>query len=322
MSALVAITLGACAATALAVDLPARTDIRLPDWAYAVDPGGSTVPPAADGPLRVPGSHETFVPAQLRNLFGVPDWHPDAHPALPPVVAHGREPDVRACGFCHLPNGQGRPENARIAGLSARYIARQMEDFRTGRRKSSEPRLVPVALMADSESKANAAEVAEAAQYFAALKPEPWIRVVESATVPKSRVQGWMLVATVPAQREPIGDRIIEMPENLEQTELRNDASGFVAYVPPGSIARGAALASTGVGGTQPCEVCHGTRLRGIDDVPSIAGRSPSYVVRQLYDFKTGARAGAAAELMTPIVARLEPSDILALAAYLASLPP
>jgi cytochrome c553 len=55
--------------------------------------------------------------------------------------------------------------------------------------------------------------------------------------------------------------------------------------------------------------------------VPGIAGRSPSYLVRQLYDFKHGARAGDGSVLMKPVVQNMTPDDMLALAAYAASLP-
>jgi cytochrome c553 len=56
--------------------------------------------------------------------------------------------------------------------------------------------------------------------------------------------------------------------------------------------------------------------------VPSIAGRSPSYVVRQLYDMKSGARAGAGALQIKPVVANLSIYDIIAIAAYISSLEP
>jgi cytochrome c553 len=62
--------------------------------------------------------------------------------------------------------------------------------------------------------------------------------------------------------------------------------------------------------------------LKGVDATPGLAGRSPSYLARQLYDFKHGARSGASSLLMQPIVAMLEEEDMIALAAYIASLPP
>jgi cytochrome c553 len=56
--------------------------------------------------------------------------------------------------------------------------------------------------------------------------------------------------------------------------------------------------------------------------MPALAGRSPSYSARQLYDFRSGARRGAWSELMRSVVANLTPRDILDIVAYTASLQP
>ena len=99
-----------------------------PPWAYPVTTAAQ--PAKDDGtPKHVPGSSQAFTLTQIRSPFDVPDWHPDEHPAMPEVVTHGRAPDVRPCGYCHLPNGLGRPENASLAGLPASYIAQQVADF-------------------------------------------------------------------------------------------------------------------------------------------------------------------------------------------------
>ncbi len=304
---------------------PAQTPQQTtPYWAYALDPGAVATAPRPDNNARhVPNSGVSFTFAQTRDLFDPPDWHPSGHPAMPEIAAHGRKPDVYACAYCHLPNGQGRPENASLAGLPAGYIVRQFADFKSGARKSSEPRHLPVATMISNETKATDQEIRAAAQYFSELKSKPWIRVVETNTVPRTHVAGWMLVPSSPAATEPIGQRIIEMPENLELTELRDDASGFVAYVPEGSIAKGKLLATTGGGGkTVACAKCHGPGLRGSGDAPPIAGRSPSYIVRQLYDIRSGARSGILSQQMRRQVKNLEIDDMIALAAYVASLRP
>ena len=177
--------------------------------------------------------------------------------------------------------------------------------------------------MITHETKANAAEIQSAADYFSRIKPKPWIHVVETRTVPKTHVAGWMLVPTAGGRKEPIGHRIIETPVNLELTEMRDDASGFIAYVPVGSVEKSKALAATGgAGKTVNCEMCHGPGLRGKGNVPSIAGRSPSYIVRQLYDFRRGSRNGPDAQLMKPVTAKLTLDDMISIAAYLASLHP
>lgn len=311
------------AAPTVAQNDPAAIRPAPPPWAYTVNPPAppGAQPPRDDGtPKRLPGTSVTFTLTQLRDLFSVPDWRPEEHPPMPSVVAQGRKPDVMACGYCHLPNGQGRPENSSLAGLPARYIVQQMADYKDGLRRGSEPRMVPHTNMMKVGKAATEAEVKAAAEYFSALTYKPWVRVVETDTVPKTRVSAWLLVPVEGGGTEPIGQRIIEVPEDPGRTELRDPASGFVAYVPAGSIARGEALVTTGGGGkTVECGVCHGEDLTGVRSIPPLVGRSPSYVVRQLYDFQSGARAGALSEQMKETVAKLSLEDMIAIAAYTAS---
>lgn len=299
----------------------------LPYWAYAADPSPATSHAEAksvdDTPRRVQGSEAAFALAQTGDLFNAPDLHPAGHPSMPEVVAHGRKPSVYACGYCHLPNGQGRPENSSLAGLPADYIVQQMADFKSGRRKRSDPRLPPIGLMIGVAAHADDKEIQADASYFSGLKPKPWIRVVETSTVPKTHIAGRMLVVSEPVVMEPIGQRIIETPENLERTELHDDASGFIAYIPMGSLKKGKALVRTGgAGKTMQCAACHGPDLKGLGNVPSIAGRSPSYIVRQLYDIQIGARAGAGTQAMNATVEKLTVDDMVSIAAYTASLLP
>lgn len=293
-----------------------------PAWAYPVMDAGLERAPEDGKTYRVEGSDRTFTMTEINDPFNPPDWYPNEHPAMPPTVAHGRRPNVRACGQCHMPHGLGHPESSGLAGLSATYIAQQMADYKSGKRKSlvAARSASMVAIAAD----ATEAEVREAGAYFASLKATKWIRVVETDTVPETYVGfGNMRHAKPNGGREPIGQRIIEIPENSEHAELRDAHSSFVAYVPTGSVARGQALATTGGGGTTvACGVCHGPALKGLGDVPALAGRSPIYTVRQLMDIRHGSRQGAGAALMTGVVARLAEGDMLDLAAYLASLEP
>lgn len=60
-------------------------------------------------------------------------------------------------------------------------------------------------------------EVRVAAAYFSALKPQQNIRVVESDSAPKIFVTGWFLSKQASGEQEPIGQRIIEVPDQLEQ---------------------------------------------------------------------------------------------------------
>lgn len=292
-----------------------------PPWAYLVNTPTGQPPAPDDGSAKhVPGSIKSMTISQVRDGFNVPDWHPDQHAQMPEVVEHGRKPDVRACGWCHMPDGMGRPENAALSGLPAAYIVQQIADFRSGARKSSQPKFGP--LMTVIAKAASDSDVQAAADYFSAQKPRVWIRVVETATVPKTTVAG-MLVPVAAGATEPIGQRIIEVPENPGLTELRDGGSGFVAYVPSGSIEKGQSLVTTGgAGKTMPCAMCHGSDLKGLGPVPGIAGRSPSYLFRQLYDIQHGARKGFWTELMKAPVAHLTQEDMIAIAAYTSSREP
>jgi len=192
-----------------------------------------------------------------------------------------------------------------------------MADFKSGARKSSESRLGPINLMINIAKAATDEEVKAAAEYFSSFKLKPWIRVVETATVPKTRIAGGMYAPLEGTEKEAIGNRVIEVPENLEQTELRDSGSGFVAYVPVGSIKKGEALAVKG-----QCAVCHGGDLRGLGPVPGIAGRSPDQMGRQLWDMKYGTRNGVWSQLMKPVVKDMTEEDLVSITAYLASRTP
>lgn len=289
-----------------------------PDWAYNVVNTPAGAKPATDdgSPKRLPGSSGAFTLQQIRDGFGPADWYPDDHPKMPPVVASGRKPDVRACSLCHYPNGKGRPENAGISGLPRSYFLQTMADFRSGDRKSADARKANTTIMITIAKAMTDEELTAAADYFGSMKWTPWIKVVEADTVPKTRVQAGLFIKLEGTATEPIGNRIIEMPEDTERSEVfRDPRSGFIAYVPRGSVAKGKALAAT-------CGVCHGADLNGLGPVPGLAGRSPSYVVRQLFDMQQGARKGVWTELMMPVVKNLTNDDMLAIAAYTASLAP
>jgi cytochrome c553 len=233
----------------------------------------------------------------------------------------------RGCASCHLPNGRGRPENAPVAGLSVGYFTRQIQDFRDGLRRTADPRKPNTPTMIELAKVMTDEEVKAAAEYYAAISWAPWTRVVETELVPKTRIVGNLFLPTAKERTEPIAGRIIEVPEDEEQSEtLRNPRSGFIAYVPPGSIKRGESLVmtggpkdATGAPKTVACGACHGPDLGGVADIPPIAGRSASYIVRQMWDIQQGTRNGALAQLMKPVVANLTNDDMVAIAAYVSS---
>jgi len=295
----------------------------VPSWAYPV-PQAMPAPSKPDDTVRksVPGSKAHFTEAGVNDRFNPPDWFPKEHPAMPEVVAHGRPPKVMACGYCHLPNGQGRPENAPLAGQPAQYIIEQVTEMKEGRRKTSAPTMGSIKSMYSIAAAVSPEDLKIAADYFSKLKYKKWIRVVESDTVPKFEISSHnMLVKSKEGGTEPLGNRIVELPENLDLVELRDGHSGFVAYVPKGAVARGRKLVASG-NGAFPCASCHGANLKGDGNVPALAGRSPSTIVRQLYDIQHGTRTGQAVDPMKPEVANMTDQNRIDIAAYLASLKP
>jgi cytochrome c553 len=290
-----------------------------PDWAYAVPtPENEATAPKDDGTVfTLPGSQGKFTRSQISGAGRKPpaDWYPGDHPAMPALIAAGDPTrQITACAACHYPNGKGRPQNAGIAGLNADYLARQMQDMKNGLRTISEPRKKNAQQMVGFAKAMTDEEIAETAAYYAALPPTVPIKVVETETVPKLRSQDGLWLPVDGTPREPIGNRVIEMPEDVAREQLRDPRANFVAYVPVGALARGKALAAS-------CAMCHGASMEGRAAIPGISGRSPSYLARQLHDFQTGARHGPMAAMMKPSVAKMTSSDIVNITAYLASLP-
>jgi cytochrome c553 len=267
------------------------------------------------------GSSLSFTAAAIRDAYRPADWFPDDHPTMPPIVMQGRvDAKISACSLCHYPNGKGRPENAGVAGLPMSYAMQTLMDFRNDARRSSDPRKANTNNMIGFAKNMTDDEMKAAAEYFSSMKWTSWIKVVEADSVPKTRSAAGMFIPLEGANagKEAIGARIIEVPENSEETEtLRNPRSGFIAYVPKGSVKKGAEIAARA-----QCVLCHGPTLGGLGPVPGIAGRSPSYVGRQLYDIQHGARKGLWSELMKGVVGPLSNEDMLNLAAYVASRAP
>jgi cytochrome c553 len=287
------------------------------DWAYPVTPKGKGAPDK-EKMLTVPGSKKQYTAAQIGNGFGPPDWFPDEHPPMPAAVATGRQPAFRACALCHLPTGGGHPESANIAGLPLRYLIRQMEEYRAGNRTG-----LRATVMIEIAKAMTDQEMSSSSEYFASLKPHSRQKVVESASAPKSFVGGGgMRYAHREGGTEPIGSRIILIPDSAEGAQRRNPKSNFTAYVPVGSIARGEALAAGGGGKTIACTICHGPGLKGLGDVPGIAARDPIYTFRQLFDMQQGRRKGNSMALMKAVVDKLTIDDMIALSAYTASRAP
>lgn len=296
----------------------------VPAWAY---PMPATLPAVnRDSMIRlqVPRSAATFTSAQLHDRHFAPDWFPGSHAPMPEVVARGRKPAVIACGYCHLPDGAGRPENAMLAGLPAIYMMTQLQDMRGRDRQSAwrAPYLSYDLMQATADS-ATEEELAAAVAYFAKLRPRRRATVIESAEVPKTVLGIGIYLPDPAGGTEPLGQRLIEMPVDAERHERRDPQVPYVAYVPKGSLALGKRLATVAArDGGLACASCHGSALRGSATAPPIAGRSPSYLLRQLLAFRTGTRMPSMSTAMPVAAASMTLEEMIAAAAYVASRTP
>ena len=283
----------------------------LPDWAFNIPDKAQPWGVKVEGVVQAPGSSKKYEATKIAGNANPPDWYPDEHPPAPKAVTGGE--GIRfACGSCHLMSGQSHSEAMDIAGQPAAYLIRQMAYYKSGARKD-DARMGPIAKVTSDE------DAKQAAEYFASQRPRPFVKVIETATPPKT------FIATAGRHRqlhpdggtEPIGHRIIQIPEDPFRTEIRDPHSGFIAYVPPGSLAKGEALVKAG-----SCAACHGESLKGKGEVPRLAGLQPLQVARQLFDIRHGSSAGESVAPMKPVVAKMTEDDIIAISSYLGSLPP
>lgn len=291
-----------------------------PAWAFPPrTPGHDPAPENPKAIAHVAGSSAFYRWGDIQNPAFRMSWFPREHPPMPPIVAAASGHAPFGCSFCHGETGLGGPESAALAGLPANYIVEQVMEMKAGRRRVAEPRMnAPKGMMLEAR-KVDPADLKTAAAYFATLPYRSRIRVIETDTAPKTEVEADLYARVPGAASEALGQRIVEIPEDIRAWELGNPHAKYVAYVPKGSVARGKALVSSG-DGAAPCATCHGAALNGMGAAPGIAGRSPSYLARQLYDIQHGTRTGPSVAQMLPEVAHMTPADRIAIVAYLASL--
>ena len=309
------------------------TPLELPEWLFPIDPDSLLPPPANPPPLddkellEIPGSTEKFTLARINDPFNPPDWRPASHGPLPEVVAKGRKPTVWACALCHMPTGQGRPENSPVAGLPEAYIKQQLLDYRSGKRKAIGPEeYKPGHNMVRVAKAMTDAEIDESAKYFSAQKLRRQTYVVESLRIPRAERAAWLYYEH--GGTEDLEGRLIEVTQDLVRHERRDDRLEYIAYAPPGAINRGKRLVVSGKSAkddsvrTQICSQCHLANLKGTAEIPPIAGRSPTYLLRQLLAFRNGLRENPHSAQMNPVVEKLTLDEMIDIAAYLGSLSP
>lgn len=108
---------------------------------------------------------------------------------------------------------------------------------------------------------------------------------------------------------------------------VKGKAKSVGAAAPLTAPARtGDPLAGARKSDEERCQECHGADGHGFGQSassegrhPKLAGQSADYIVKQIADFRSGARKH---DVMTLMARTVEPADILDIAAYFASRPP
>lgn len=310
----IVLALAGCEAPSPPVE--ARGDMS---WAF---PG--TRPPAravgGAAIVRVPGSQVQYRRSQLSNRFQAVDWYPDTHREPPEVVMRGRAPAVTACAYCHMPDGQGMPSNAPLSGLGAAYIEEQIRSMAAGERGEVGDGWKPSELMHEVARAVTREETVAAAAYYSRQRYRAQVRVVESDRVPATTPDRYVYRQLAGSAKLPLGYRIVEIPNDFDRFAVKDSRLAYTAYVPKGAVERGRALARGDGSRTPQCASCHGNGLRG-GAAPPLAGRYPSYLLRQLLAFRSGVRGGDPAAGMNAVASQFTDAELVALASYAAALP-
>jgi cytochrome c553 len=198
-------------------------------------------------------------------------------------------------------------QNGSVSGLPRDYILQQLGDFRSGKRHTADPNKANGYEMQAIARNLTDAEAQAAADYFSSVKYTKWVRVVESESIPKftATVNG-LFLKDEGNETIPLGNRIVEMPEDTYQTKYPPQSSlGFCRLCASRQPEERRGARHVGemrdVPWCRPARDDDQERHRAADS----PGRSPSYIGRAIYDFQQGARSGANAALMKPSVQRL-----------------
>jgi hypothetical protein len=114
------------------------------------------------------------------------------------------------------------------------YIAQQMREYASGTRASLDGKRHDS--IREIASDITAEETRVAAEYFAQIRAIKWVSVIGTELVPATYLGADNMRHAEPGGgMEPIGQRIIEIPEDSRLAELRDSHGGFIAYVPRGS---------------------------------------------------------------------------------------
>ena len=188
-----------------------------------------------------------------------------------------------------------------MAGLPEAYIKQQLLDYRSGKRKAIGPeQYLPVQNMIRLSKALTDQEIDDSARYFAQQKLRRRVYIIESLRIPRAERAAWIWQEY--GGTEDLDGRLLEVTQDLARHERRDDRLEYLAYVPPGAINRGKRLVLGGEGKTVACTQCHLANLKGTATIPPIAGRSPTYLLRQMLGLRNGVRGQRSLGADDPVV--------------------
>lgn len=135
----------------------------------------------------------------------------------------------------------------------------------------------------------------------------------------------WQLVYFRSGRRQQ--EVMTPLAEALSDAEIRSLGAYFAALPPPrpakdDDLRPELAEAGAALAKENRCSVCHNDDFTGQQATARLAGQREDVLLKALRDFKSGARTGGGVAAMPDAVASLSDDDLVALAHYLARLPP
>ena len=210
---------------------------------------------AASGPRRKPSAglvRPTRLPSTFRTArrrspspsSATSFTWPTGSPAIIPRCRKSSCTAVRptfadaACATC--PTARDGRRTPRLPACPYAYVVQQLAGFQE--RSANERRRAQDEHHADDPGRQGMTDDGDqvAADYFSSMKWTPWIRSSRPTRCRRRESPATCSSRSPIGGTEPLGNRIVETPEDAERFELRDPRSGFVAYVPRGSIAKGA----------------------------------------------------------------------------------
>ena len=289
----------------------------LPEWAYNIPDKVQPPEPRVPATVRAPGSGKEYEASAIAGNANPPDWFPDEHPRraaqregsdaervrlVPPDVGTGASGIRRHRGHAgrihHSADELLQERRAEGGGAHGADRSRGLRRRRAARRRSTSPAIKPNAIREGDRDRDAAEDLRQRRRPASAHSCRTAAPSRSAAASSRSR--------TIRCRRRSA----ILIPASPRTCR-------------PAASRSGKALAKTGDSGkTIQCAICHGDALTGLGEVPRIAGLQPVYIARQLITMQNGTSAGTNAALMKKVVAKLSEDDIIALSAYLGSLPP